>query len=46
MRGLKYLPYEERLKYLGVLRLEKREDFINAYKYLKGKSQESGVKLF
>ena len=46
IRGLKHLPNEERLKDLGLFRLQKREDLINAYKYLKDKSQESGAKLF
>jgi len=45
IRGLKYLSYEEKLKEMGLLSVEKRRlwgDLTSAFQYLKGAYKQQG----
>lgn len=49
MRDLEHLPYDERLRYVGLFSLEKtrlKGDLTNAYKSLLDRSQVDGIRLF
>ena len=46
IRGLKHLPYKDRLRELGLFSLEKRRlqrDIIVAFQYLKGPTEKLGT---
>ncbi|KAJ7414221.1 hypothetical protein WISP_85345 [Willisornis vidua] len=43
---LVHLSYEGTLRELGLFSLEKRENFVNVHKYLKGRCQGNGAMLF
>ena len=46
IRGLEHLPYEDRLRELGLFSLERWGDIIAAFQYLKGAYKQEGNQLF
>ena len=49
IRGLQHLPYEDRLRELGLFSLEKgrlQGDLVAAFPYLKGDYKQGGSQLF